>query len=69
VFINLSTGPSIFSATVKKVGDQIINPIKTNGKHTAEIAVTRPYLRGVETFLISGIGINRSRIGVGLFWV
>lgn len=67
--MNLLTGPSTLSAKVKKVGDQIISPIKTNARHTAEIAAIRPYFRGVDTFLISGIGLRRSRIGVGLLWI
>src|SRR5690242_8767322 len=67
--INLLTGPNTLSAKATTVGDQIINPIRVNGKSTAEIAATRRYLRDVEAFLVSGIGINRSRMGVGLLWI
>ena len=57
------TGRIIVSANAKKVGDQIMPPMKTNGRHTADIAAISPR---PEPFVASGIGTRRSRIGVRL---
>src|SRR5438270_9548809 len=57
------TGRIILSAKAKKVGDQIMPPMKTNERHTADIAAISPR---PEPFVASGIGTKRSRIGVGL---
>src|ERR1700731_2068622 len=63
---NFRAGRSICSAKAKKAGDQIIRPMSIKGRHTAEIPATRPRLLERETFLPSGIGYKRSKIGVAL---